>query len=127
MDESDFFTFLEYRVCDELAALRRREILGLWCDGLSPEGDEISNGRCAIHGEAWMGGVPGKPRGSSHQQAWRFSVVLPEGVARSPDLDWHPFCPPIDASGWLEVDHDERTLTIWLSRWSALTNDRSDQ
>jgi len=121
MDESAFFTFLEYRVCDELPTLGRRDILGLWCDGLSPERDDISNGRCAIHGEAWMGGVPGTPGSSSHQERWRFSAFLPSGVVRSPNLDWQTFCPPADARGWLEVDVDERTLTIWLSRWSALT------
>jgi hypothetical protein len=127
MDESDFFEFLEYRLSDELPLLRREEVLGLWCDGLCPERDEILNGRCTIHGEAWMGGVPGKPRSSSHQEAWRFSAVLPEGVVRKPDLNWQPFRPPVDARGWLEVDINERTLTVWLSRWSSLTNAPSDQ
>ena len=120
MVESEFFTFLEYRVCDELPRLYRKEILGLWCDGLSPGRDEILNGRCTIHGEAWMGGIPGKPRNATHQEPWRFSAALPQGVVRSSVLDWQPFRPPIDASGWLEVEPDERTLTIWLSRWSAL-------
>ena len=119
MDECDFFTFLEYRLCDELPLLQRKEILGLWCDGLSPERDEILNGRCTIHGEAWMGGIPGKPRQASVQERWRFCAVLPQGVMRSPELDWRAFCPPMDARGWLEVEPDERTLTIWLSRWSA--------
>ena len=119
LDESDFFTFLEYRVCDELPVLDRKEILGLWCDGLSPEGDEMLNGRCTIHGEAWMGGVPGRPRGAAYQESWRFHAALPQGVVRSADLDWQPFCPPVDATGWLEVEPDECSLTIWLSRWSA--------
>jgi hypothetical protein len=119
MDESEFFEFLEYRLCDELPLLGRKELLGLWCDGLSPGHDEILNGRCTIHGEAWMGGNLGKPRSATHQESWRFSAVLPQGVVRSPVLNWQLFCPPLDASGWLELNPDERTITIWLSRWSA--------
>jgi hypothetical protein len=117
MDESEFFTFLEYRLCDELAQRRHKELLGLWCDGLSPERHELSNDRCIIQGEAWMGGIPG--RSTSDQEPWRFFAALPQGVVRSPALNWQPFCPPVEANGWLEVDLDERTLTIWLSRWSA--------
>jgi hypothetical protein len=127
MDESEFFEFLEYRLCDELPLLGRREILGLWCDGLSPERDDILNGRCTIHGEAWMGGVPGKPRRFSPQEPWRFSASLPTGVVRAPDLNWQPFCPPGDARGWLEVDPAEQTLTVWLSRWNAFTNEPSEK
>jgi len=52
MDEADFFAFLEYRVCDEIPRLNHRELSGLWCDGLCPAHTELSNGRCAIYGEA---------------------------------------------------------------------------
>jgi hypothetical protein len=126
MDEAEFFEFLEYRLCDELPLLDRRDLLGLWCDGLSPERDEILNGRCTIHGQAWVGGVPAKPGSSSHQEAWRFSAVLPQGVVRTQELNWKPFRPPVDARGWLEVGPSEQRLTVWLSRWSALTSDQTD-
>lgn len=90
MDESDFFTFLEYRVCDEIPAMRRREILGLWCDGLSSERDEISNGRCAIHGQAWMGGG-----------AWKAPKLQPSGgmaILRDPPRRCHALAKPRLAS-----------------------------
>lgn len=40
MNESEFFEFLEYRLCEELPLLSRGDILGLWCDGLSPAASE---------------------------------------------------------------------------------------
>jgi hypothetical protein len=64
MDESEFWVHLEYRVCQEIAGLRRPDFRRFWCDGFIPQRYHLDEPSPRIAGRVWMGVGP------REQQAW---------------------------------------------------------
>jgi hypothetical protein len=106
VDAKDFWVRLEYRVCREIYGLRGDEFGGLWCDGFIPEQFEMVDGRPAMTGLVWMG------RGGKHQEAWRFTVLLPEHVIAEADIDWQAIFPVDDLTGWLCLDQKRKVMKV---------------
>ena len=50
MDEKDFWSRLEWRICSELAQFEDKSLRHLWCDGLIPERVEYRDGAAYIVG-----------------------------------------------------------------------------
>ncbi|HZZ44269.1 MAG TPA: hypothetical protein VFE58_15145 [Tepidisphaeraceae bacterium] len=106
MNPKEFWSNLEYRVCREIDGLRNRQFPGLWCDGFIPDPFDPATIPPALTGIAWMG------NGSSHQDPWHFTLILPNNIAAESDLDWNALIPPDTATGWLSLNPSSRTLII---------------
>jgi len=107
MEEKEFWLRLEYRVCREIDGLRTREFRGLWCDGFIPQYFDDSGERPAVRGRVWMG-----RGGTTHQEQWRFSLLLPENVTSPEEIDWGSILPTEDVTGWLSLDAARRVMKI---------------
>jgi len=107
MDERDFWLKLEYRVCREIDGLRSPtpDLKGLWCDGFIPEQFEAGVPSQYV-GRVWMG------RGGTHQEQWRFVLLLSNNVQSLHAIDWSTLLPPEDATGWLSLSTADRTTKI---------------
>ena len=107
MDAQGFWDHLEFRVCREIDGLRRTDFRGLWCDGFLPDALEFTDGRPEIAGKVWMG-----RGGTTGQELWRFSLLLPRDVKTEADVDWASLLPAEDATGWLVLDKSRQYMKI---------------
>ena len=110
-----FLAALEWRICDEFRYVDV-PIGGtkyMWCDGLIPHSEARDNGCVRVSGTAWMMGLPWKNQKPGDQE-WEFVLRLPPSVESAEDDDLRPLVPANDVHGWLEVDLNERLLTIAL-------------
>jgi hypothetical protein len=55
VEEREFWTRLEYRICDEFAGFADRHLRYYWCDGLAPEPCNLDGDEPQISGLAWIG------------------------------------------------------------------------
>lgn len=97
MDDREFWTRLEYRICGEIVGLRGDDCRGVWCDGFDPEMFQIIDGRPTITGGVWLA----KSGRQGLQERWSFSLLLPERVRSEQDIDWAAMLPRDDVTGWL--------------------------
>jgi hypothetical protein len=106
MDEADYWTRLEYRVCDELAGMDDKALRGLWCDGFVAEQFLLDVEPARVVGYAWMGTAPRK------QERWTFVLFLPHLARSREDLAWSSLLPPEGATEWLEIEREAKELRI---------------
>ena len=108
MQESDFWSALEFRICRELEGLPKGQRQGLWCDGFLPDELEweLHGKPPRVTGSVWMGVGP------REQQRWSFRLTLNHPNQDRSEIEWSTLLPPEDQTHWLTVDWDNRYLEI---------------
>lgn len=104
MEESDFWTRLEHRICDEFAGFENSNIRFYWCDGLVPEEYDLHSEEPCIRGRAWCG--------QSGQEHWQFTLVVGRTIGSQGEIDWSALIPDRSLTGWLTPDPEKKALTI---------------
>lgn len=97
VDESDYWTALEFRVSREFAELPENHLRFLWCDGFSPERYLLDGPSPSISGRAWIGNGP-------NQEQWEFTLFLDRPAGSRSEVDWAALLPSENATRWLAVD-----------------------
>lgn len=105
MDEAEFWSKLEYRVCREIDGLRSDEFQDHWCDGFIPKTFDAGGKPACIRGRVWIG------IGGRHQEAWAFCLVIGDVPSREA-VDWAALLPDDDLTGWLALDAERRLMEI---------------
>ena len=111
VNESEFWSHLEFRLCREFAGLPDRGERELWCDGLIPEDYCLQGERPHIKGRAWVGGAR-----SRSQALWEFILRLPRPAASIEDVDWATLLPAEEVTEWLAFDEAGRWIEIEPAR-----------
>jgi hypothetical protein len=106
MDESDFWSSLEYRVCQEIDGSKRAGLRRFWCDGFIPERYELTDPSPQIFGRVWMGVGP------REQQEWEFTLLLGRPVESRDAIEWSTLLPPPNVTRWLSVDPIGKRLVV---------------
>jgi hypothetical protein len=105
VDEAEFWSRLEFRICGEFAGFGDRALRHLWCDGLEPYEFHLDGAEPTITGRAYCG--------STGQERWTFVLVLPPGTARTRKaIDWARLLPPVDVTQWLSPHPRVKRLVI---------------
>lgn len=104
MDEAEYWTRLEYRICRELAGMRAGGLRDWWCDGFVPE--TLDEGRGVFSGRVWMG------RGGRDQEVWDFTLMLGAVPGAGERIDWASLLPGEDVTGWLSMDFNQKAMKI---------------
>jgi len=112
VNEPEYWSRLEYRVCHELDGLRRTEARPYWCDGFEPHRYILGGQSPRILGRAWMGAGP---RG---MEQWEYILHLGRAFARIEDIEWSSLLPSMDVTRWLTVDPTRKALVI--EPWAAV-------
>jgi hypothetical protein len=109
VDESDFWTRLEFRICSELRSSDEGHLRYYWCDGLLPGRRARQGGKLHITGHAWIG-----QHKQSGQELWTFTL-LASSDADPEDVDWRELLPAEHLTGWLTLEPGDKALTIDLA------------
>ena len=104
MEEPEFWTRLERRICAEFAGFADRRLGYYWCDGLLPEDYDLTNAERQVNGVAWCG-----PDG---QERWRFTLIVGHDTTTRDNIDWSALLPGERLTGWLTPDLQNKTLRI---------------
>jgi hypothetical protein len=99
-----------YRVQRKTLCLKSGRRLLLWCDGFIPEAYLLDRVQGRITGVVWMG------MGPRHQEAWKFTLVLPFSVSGRADIRWSDLLPASEASGWLVVAPEKKEIEVRLGQ-----------
>ena len=110
MNETDFWSRLEYRVTREMDGLEDCRRRGLWCDGFLPQHSLLGDIKRSIKGSVWIG------FGSKEQKSWAFELFTPRSFRRIDELDWQELLPPDDVTAWLGVFFEQERLELWPAR-----------
>lgn len=105
MDEREYWSSLEFRVCRELEGLRRKHRGTLWCDGFAPGAYFLSDPTPRIEGITWIGYT-------ANTDEWRFTLYLPGPVATRDAIEWNSLLPAENVTCWLAIDEPRRRLQI---------------
>lgn len=103
MDESEFWTKLERRICGELANMRDPAWRYWWCDGFRLRIVDREKGE--ITGRVWM--VQGM-----NQQDWSFRLSLRKLSSEEERIDWSALLPAEHETRWLSMDLAKKHVTI---------------
>ncbi len=103
MNESDFWSHLEYRVTREMAGSEECRRLGLWCDGMW--------GR-------WYWPQKNPPRVDASavicsrnvQETWDATLFLTAQYEHTEEINWANQLPLAGATGWLAIDAECKRL-----------------
>lgn len=105
MNESDYWSQLEFRLTREFEGIEQCRRLGLWCDGFIPHSYDLAATRPCIHGVAWI--CPGQD-----QQKWRFTLVLDGSPDSRENIEWSKQLPPENVTRWMVLDFDRRFIEV---------------
>lgn len=104
VEEQEFWSRLEFRICAEFQGFADKRLRHHWCDGLVPEEYDFSAVPPRIRGQAWCGGTG--------QERWQFTLILGPEVHAREMIDWRSLLPVDDLTGWLSPDSDAKTMSI---------------
>ncbi len=105
MDETNFWSALEYRVCRELTGVDECAKVRMWCDGFLPHTVDLGGRPRRIRGRAWIGF-------GSDQEPWTFELLLPVAVANPAEIRWVDLLPAESTTRWLSVDPVRKHLVM---------------
>lgn len=105
VNESDFWTALEFRVCGELARMPDRASRFLWCDGFLPTPYTLCGETPRIEGAVWM-------LGGRESGVWRYALLMNHTASAGDTIRWDMLVPGDQYGGWLVLDCDDRMLTV---------------
>ncbi len=106
MNEEDFWSSLEYRICREINGIKELHPYGLWCDGFLPNTHSLTSSTPFISGTTWMGTGPRK------QEEWEFKLLLPHPIQKKSQIPWEDLLPPDDKTKWLSLDIENKHLEV---------------
>jgi hypothetical protein len=135
MEESSFWSGLEFRLCAEIKGLPESELRNYWCDGLEPVRYILDGPLPQIIGRAWMmtiaqpkttpmiGELPpptkrtlrqqekaALSRSSKSEPTWEFTLFLPRPFATREEIEWDRLFPPYNVTRWLAADVNAKKL-----------------
>ena len=105
MEEEDYWSWLEFRLCREFRGMTEEQLSDYWCDGMYAEAYLVTGRRPCILGRACI-------CKGSHQALWKFELLLPHRVKSRGDIDWAAIMPAEDVTRWLAVDKERRFIQI---------------
>lgn len=105
MDEIDFWTHLEFRVCREMAGIEDCTRVGMWCDGFIPRDVDLAARPSVIEGRVWIGL-------GRDQEQWTFEFLLPAPGTMRAEIPWAELLPAEDTTRWLGIDRARRHLVV---------------
>jgi hypothetical protein len=105
LDERQFWTRLEFRICREVNGMPAQWQRRYWCDGFIPEYYRPQREPPLIYGRVWMVEI-------QQQQEWKFILLLPRQYKSRDDIRWVPLVPPENATGWLTLDPLRQRIVI---------------
>ena len=105
LSEPEFWTRLEFRVCDELAGVPENHLRFLWCDGF--QRGQIVHERDAD----WILGKAHIVNGS-REDLYDFRLRIGPGVRQDDVIDWASLLPDEAHTGWLSMDTERKILEI---------------
>jgi hypothetical protein len=105
MSVATFWVRLELRVCQELEAMRERQLQYLWCDGFVPQEYRLGGRSPEIVGSVWI-------CNGANQAEWSFTLRLPPGWQTRTEIDWESLLPPANVTRWLSLDPVNRHLEM---------------
>jgi hypothetical protein len=106
VDEREYWSRLEYRLCAEFRGMTEGHLSEYWCDGISGETYFITGRRPRILGHAWI------CLASKTMEEWQFELLLPHRVRSREHIDWAALMPADDVTRWLAVDLERRFIQI---------------
>ena len=127
--ERQFWIGLEFRVSSEMEtqqikarvreptrrtrgrSLAHYKRLPLWCDGFIPERYLLDRVPGRITGVVWIGFI-----GVTHQEQWKFTLVLPFSASGRADIRWSDLLPASEVSGWLVVAPEKKEIEVRLGQ-----------
>src|SRR5262245_3109403 len=122
MNESEFWSRLEWRVGHELTGLHVPELRNWWCDGFGVEHFEPDRGR--FSGVVYMLQCESRQkqtleyewrnrrkRGKVKGDDWRFLLLTGDKPLERELINWAALLPGYDMTGWLGVDVGRRKMT----------------
>jgi hypothetical protein len=105
MDQNEYWSRLEYRLCDEFKGMTDGRFGDLWCDGFLPEAYLIQQKPPIITGKVWIVKV-------QDQKQWNFKLFLRRRFKSIDEIDWKKYLPPPNVTNWLAVDWDREIIQI---------------
>ena|SRR5688572_5410529 len=105
MNQKEYWSRLEYRLCDEFRGMSDRRFDKLWCDGFIPEVYLFHDDTPRIQGKVWIVKV-------QSQAEWKFQLFLPKEFDSVDAIDWDRLLPPPKVTKWLAVDWEGRLIQI---------------
>jgi hypothetical protein len=106
MEEKEYWSKLEYRLCSEFRGMTQGHLSEYWCDGINGEAYFVAERRPRVLGHAWI------CFGSKTMEEWQFELLLPHRVDSRQDIDWAALFPADDATRWLAVDLERKFIQI---------------
>jgi hypothetical protein len=104
VEEHEFWTRLEHRICAEFTGFADPQLRYYWCDGLVPEDYDLAGAEPRIRGVAWCG--------QNGQEQWQFTLVTGQRPTPREHIDWPALLPGDHRTGWLTPDPQNKTLRI---------------
>jgi hypothetical protein len=105
MEQNEYWSRLEFRLCDEFKGMSDKRFSNLWCDGFIPDVYLIRQKRPMITGRVWIVKV-------QNQQQWEFKLFLRKRFNSVDEIDWEKYLPPLNVTKWLAVDWDREIIQI---------------
>jgi len=105
MEEAEFWSCLEYRLCDEFRGMTQGHLSEYGCDGISAAAYFVTEQRPRILGYAWI-------CSRKSYKEWKFELLLPHRVKSREHIDWAALLPADDMTKWLAVDLERQFIQI---------------
>jgi hypothetical protein len=105
MNEREFWTALEFRVCREIVGLRDTSLRFLFCDGFVPDDHQPDDGM--IVGKAFI-----SEDGGRTFPGYRFRLIVPPSVPEG--RRWEAILPSDEQHDWLTIDRNEKWIEVRL-------------
>ena len=105
MNEREFESALEFRICREFSGMSAPGLSELWCDGVLLEIFLLDDPRPRILGHAWI------CKGHD-QEEWRFELLLPHSTRSREAIDWERLLPPEDRTRWIALDRPKKFIQV---------------
>src|SRR5579872_3968545 len=106
MDQTEFQSRLEHRICQEFAGISNRAFRYLWCDGVGFGAFVLDDPKPRLLGSAWI------CSGNEQQEEWRVELLLPGRLSSRDEINWSELLPAEDVTRWLGVDFEKRLIQI---------------
>ena len=105
MDQNDYESQLEFRICVEFAGMAEGRFREFWCDGIMLGAFLLDSPNPRILGQAWIceGTV---------QDEWRVELRLPSHVCTREMINWEGLLAPDNMTRWIAVDLQKKHIQI---------------
>lgn len=105
MDQKEYESRLEYRICREFSGMSDGQLRALWCDGVVLGGFLLDDPKPRILGSAWI-------CNGGNQDEWRLEVLLPHRLNSRDEINWEELLPPDNVTKWLALDPQKKLIQI---------------